>query len=283
MSYIKKRLSNIDFIFEWVFIIILCIAISYYYKNGNSYIIISGIIIVILLDIINYYKKENKSIYYNRKAIFTFFFVYIITFYQNKLFSELTAFFQSELFSKLKTFFQSKLFFKLTTLQSDVLKVIFVQLIIVILPILTCYFFKIRLKNFSWKCSFKWILITLLIFGIIFLPQLYYYGLWILKYKNFTNITDYLINVANALIFNAGFEELVFRGFAFAAIKSFELSDTKSNIIQSILFGLIHLYAVPSIIGICLHTLYGYILGKIYLSSKSLTPGILLHLLINCV
>lgn len=271
MNYLKKRLSNKDFIFEWVFIVILCIGIAYYYKNRHSYIVISGIIIVILLNILNYYKKENKSIYCNRKAVFTFFFVYIITFYQ------------SELFSKLTTFYQSKLFFKLTTLQSTLLKVIFAQLIIVILPILTCYFFKIRLKNFSWKCSFKWLLITLLIFNIIFLPQLYYDGLWILKYKNFSNVTDYMIDVVNTLIFNAGCEELVFRGFGFAAIKSFELSDVKANIIQSILFGLTHLYGVQSISGICWHILLGYIFGKIYLNSKSLTPGITLHLLVNSV
>ncbi|MGG7213475.1 CPBP family intramembrane glutamic endopeptidase [Clostridium nigeriense] len=260
LSDIKSKVQTKELILEWIFIIILCMGIVIYYEKFYiKYSSVTGISVVILLNILKFCDKDDESIFGNRKSIFTFILAYIITLYPNKIFIYLLPFIGS--------------IFTLT----------FVRIIIIILPIFSCYFWKIKLRDFNWKLSFKWLAIIIVIFFALLMPELYKYGTSLFMYRNFSSLFDYIFNIVMALIFNAGFEEIIFRGFLISALKSFQLSDTKVNIIQSILFGIPHLYLVSSPLGICWHILIGYILGKVYLNSKSLTPGIILHLLINWV
>jgi membrane protease YdiL (CAAX protease family) len=82
------------------------------------------------------------------------------------------------------------------------------------------------------------------------------------------------------------FEEVLYRGLLISGLKGFGLKDEQTNIIQAIIFGITHVISfgnVPSIF--ILHTasqiILGYVIGKVYFKTKSLTPCILLHGLID--
>lgn len=99
------------------------------------------------------------------------------------------------------------------------------------------------------------------------------------------------IFLLNAL-FNAAypgiFEEVLYRGFLISGLKGIGLSDEKCNVIQSIIFGIAHVMswgAAPKafILYTTAQAMAGYLLGKVYFKTKSLTPCILLHGLMNVI
>lgn len=86
----------------------------------------------------------------------------------------------------------------------------------------------------------------------------------------------------------------MFRGFLISGLLSFNMEKWKANIIQSVIFGLGHCFVVSKGLGFhisalaaILHTsqqmMIGYVLGKIYLKTNSLLPGIILHGLLDGV
>ena len=249
------RKSNIkEEILEVIFLIGMFVVLWQYYRYSYiSHLIVSLIIIIVLLNLLS--DNESMNIPSKRKAIFPFIYIYIL------------IFFQSTLYLKLMTLP------KIVSIQSSIIRLIIIQIIVIILPMLTCYFFSIKLTDFNWKTSFKWLVVSC----VIFID-----GFSVFKYNKFSCISDYIFDSFDALIFNASFEEVLFRGFLISLLKSFKLNNTKINIIQSIIFGLIHIYQT-SFWGLSYHILMGYVLGKLYLKSKSLTPSIILHLLINQV
>ena len=85
---------------------------------------------------------------------------------------------------------------------------------------LTCYFFSIKLTDFNWKTSFKWLVVSCVIFIILFIPKIYIDGFSVFKYNKFSCISDYIFDSFDALIFNASFEEVLFRGFLISLLKS---------------------------------------------------------------
>lgn len=137
---------------------------------------------------------------------------------------------------------------------------------------LLLYLFKINIFKFNYKTSIKWIIITLFIYFLMkttFIRTNYY-----------NNIIDFTIVILIGLIWNFGLEEIIFRGFSFSALKYYKLSDVQINIAQSIIFMLSH-YGTYDLKTSLLPALIGYLLGKLYTSSKSLTPSIILHGLYN--
>lgn len=75
-------------------------------------------------------------------------------------------------------------------------------------------------------------------------------------------------------------------GLLISALKGYELKGWKINLIQSLLFGLSHFniyisYGWLSIFMVSTQIMLGYILGKLYLKTKTLTPCILLHAMID--
>ena len=258
------RKSNIkEEILEVIFLIGMFVVLWQYYRYSYiSHLIVSLIIIIVLLNLLS--DNESMNIPSKRKAIFPFIYIYIL------------IFFQSTLYLKLMTLP------KIVSIQSSIIRLIIIQIIVIILPMLTCYFFSIKLTDFNWKTSFKWLVVSCVIFIILFIPKIYIDGFSVFKYNKFSCISDYIFDSFDALIFNASFEEVLFRGFLISLLKSFKLNNTKINIIQSIIFGLIHIYQT-SFWGLSYHIIMGYVLGKLYLKSKSLTPSIILHLLINQV
>ncbi|MPQ44394.1 CPBP family intramembrane glutamic endopeptidase, partial [Clostridium tarantellae] len=101
---------------------------------------------------------------------------------------------------------------------------------------------------------------------------------------------SFILTFLKGLIFPVIYEEILFRGFLLGTLSAFKLSKTKSNIIQSLIYGILHniIFLEPSniflaIIYTCSHSLMGYLYGKAYLKSGSITCSIVLHSLCKAI
>lgn len=154
----------------------------------------------------------------------------------------------------------------------------------------TCYPFKIRLRDFNWNITLTQILIIVFIFAGYFVPKLIINGIDIFR-LNFLfhgNVVAYVISSGVTFIQPALYEEVIYRGFLISALKGFGLDDFNINAVQAIIFGVLHFllyiqYGWVGILGTSSQILIGFILGKIYIKSKSLMPCIILHLLIDII
>lgn len=95
-----------------------------------------------------------------------------------------------------------------------------------------------------------------------------------------------MIRASFDLVFTSFREEFLFRGLLLSGLLGLGLNTSHSNTIQAILFGLIHFHHYPelgvvSIIMTVAQMMVGFILGKLYLKTKSLTPSIIFHTLWN--
>lgn len=156
--------------------------------------------------------------------------------------------------------------------------------------ILVCYLFKIKFSFFRWNIRYQDILLILIIF---LMKTVFRNGDLIIHGKaDFTHLLQSatIIKLATQsiqeMLYPGIFEELLYRGLLISGLKSFGLSDEKTNILQAVLFGLSHFisFGNASLLWL-LHTAYqiaaGYVIGKVYFKTKSLTPCILLHALGN--
>lgn len=139
--------------------------------------------------------------------------------------------------------------------------------------ILLLYLFKINIFKFNYKISIKWLALIIFMFLLI--------KTTIIKpTNNYYNILNFAVVLILGLIWNFGLEEIIFRGLSFSSLNYLKLSDTQANIIQSIFFMLSH-YGTYDLKTSLLPLLLGYLLGKLYTCSKSLTPSIIFHGLYN--
>ncbi len=150
------------------------------------------------------------------------------------------------------------------------------------MTILLGYLFKVRLKDFNWGITLKSFFIIILIF--ILLESVTIVGLQ----TESNTISFYIRNFIQKLFYPSIIEEVLFRGLFINGLLAFNKREDESNIIQSIIFGSIHILGYEEIsIGIflstCIQMFIGYILGKIYIKTKSLTPCILLHAFIDTI
>jgi hypothetical protein len=162
----------------------------------------------------------------------------------------------------------------------------FCKLAIVILIISTIfisYFWGIKITSFNYKISIRMILFTLFIYSISYLSSLF--G----RVAHLHSIYDYIIILLNSLktfIQPAFVEEYIFRGLLISGLLSFGLDSFKTNMLQSLLFGIVHINQYPQLGILCFiptiaQVLVGFILGKIYLKTNSLTPCIIFHALFD--
>lgn len=91
-------------------------------------------------------------------------------------------------------------------------------------------------------------------------------------YESGIDIALYFVQVA---ILPAIFEELVFRGITFGALKP--LGTRFAVILSAILFGMAHIYPLQSMFA----TLFGLLLGGVYVATGSLWTCVLLHFFNN--
>ncbi len=138
--------------------------------------------------------------------------------------------------------------------------------------------------NFKWRMSRSQTIGTLAI-GLVFACITI-----ILDGFRFINdfngdIVRYGLYILSIIILVAFFEEFLCRGILISALKGYQIAEWKVNIIQAFLFGILHCVRyLDKGIGVallitCYQTVIGYFFGKLYLRTKTLTPGILIHLL----
>lgn len=151
-----------------------------------------------------------------------------------------------------------------------------------LLTLSLAYLCKVKYRNLNWDVSIKELLLILLVFAPLLLVQ------------NFDHLLSrnvdffYIRNFIQQLYYPSIVEEVLFRGLLLTGLLSVHIREDRANIIQAIAFGLIHLLnhneiSIVSILLISLQTFIGYIFGKLYLKTKSLTPGIILHALIDTI
>ncbi len=158
----------------------------------------------------------------------------------------------------------------------------------VVLSIILLRITNISVKNFSWTLSKGQILGTITIAAAFICITVVFDGLRFINDFN-GDIAKFSLYVLKILVLVAFFEEFLCRGILISALKAYSLSEWKINLIQAFLFGILH-YAryIERGIGLALLTtsyqiVIGYFFGKLYFKTKTLTPGIILHLLWDIV
>lgn len=155
----------------------------------------------------------------------------------------------------------------------------------IILTVSFGYLFKIRPRDFNWSLSYKNLLAVFIIFVLV---KLSYVVVFDFDTLQGLSVSYFLRNFLQRIYYPSFVEEVIFRGFLLGGLLSIGIRQDKANIMQSIVFGLVHiLRPVPiTIIMVCstsMQIYLGYLIGKVYLSTKSLTPCIILHALIDTI
>lgn len=162
--------------------------------------------------------------------------------------------------------------------------------IIIIFTLMIPFFFNIKLSYFNYKISLSTLLYTILLFLVFLVPRILLLGDDFLRlyivYKG--NYIAYFLDFVITFIYPAYYEELLFRGLLLSGLFGLGLNNMHSNIIQSILFGILHftLYNKIGPVGVfetSIQIMLGYLLGKLYLKTNSLTPSIIFHVLLNMI
>lgn len=157
--------------------------------------------------------------------------------------------------------------------------------LLLLLTITSCYLFKIRLRDFNWSIDAKTLVVVFAVFILLKLSFIVATDLDSLKGLP----VDYFFrNFIQHIYHPSLVEEVIFRGFLLSGLLAIGMKEFKANLIQAIAFGLIH--ALPpneltliSVLSTSMQMYMGYLIGKLYLSTKSLTPCIILHALIDTI
>ncbi|WMJ22760.1 CPBP family intramembrane glutamic endopeptidase [Paludicola sp. MB14-C6] len=217
-------------------------------------------VLILITNLVNF--KSSKAIYTNRKAIASYF-----------------------LYIGIMLILAYGIFHFKSMIPKNAAWILYV--LVTLFGLFSIYAFHIRLSNFGWQFNVPTILTTILlitsILGIFFLHHS------ILQNNNFLNSSIYafLLKFLICSIYPAFIEEVIFRGVAIAWLKShIKSNDFLILTIQAVLFGAVHIFTNGGFTYVALITLFmqitlGYMLGRLYLSSRSLVPGIIVHGFIN--
>lgn len=148
------------------------------------------------------------------------------------------------------------------------------------LTIFLMYIFGVRFRDFNWSIRVIDFVVVLVIFALI-----EFYAIFIEL-----DMTPNLIfkSFILHLLYPSITEEVIFRGLLLTGLLSMGIKKSTANICQAILFGIVHInnyeyILILSLMKCSVQVFIGYIFGKLYLESKSLTPCILLHALIDTI
>lgn len=253
----KKLLIEISLILSCTIISVL---LGYY----GSIVTLSLIVLVYLL---RKSLEGSFEIYSDKKLLFIFIIVYLIL--------------------SMNVFFTAFRLYKYLGFNEEYAKGI-IKIIGLTLSLILLKVFGIRIRSFKWNMSRSQIIGSLLI-GFVFISiNIYSDGL---RFNNSFNgdISQYSLYILKTALLVAFFEEFLCRGILISALKGYQIAEWKANIIQALLFGILHCVKyLDRGIGIALlittyQILAGYFFGKLYLKTKTLMPGVLLHFLWDVV
>jgi len=282
IKFSNRNLKTITFDFTFIITGFICLYLKNkyntnpYFNNGfmypllNSFAIAVGILIIKLFPL---RLKEDKSIYVNKNGIYLSFI--LVSILQGSIYI-------------------TNYLFKLNEATLGNFYIIYALLMAIglTITIFISYFFKFRLRDFNWNISLK----ALGMIVVTFLAYIFILNLSPITKGKFAISSvfnsNFLISLSINTIINSAFpgfyEEVLYRGFLISGLKGLDLNEDISNIIQAIIFGITHFMSFGEISWISLlstaaQAMFGYLLGKVYFKTKSLTPCILLHGLIDAV
>ena len=231
----------------------------------NLSLFLLGIIIsFILIELLSKKLTNERVIYSDKKAIIPFSIEYIILY--------LVIYFISYKFygNNLKLSYG-------LLIQIFLISSLFILLLV----------FKINIKNFYWNIKFEQLIIIIVIALVIFIPTIIC-GKYSFRYVKFGNIVSYIVKILLTFIYPSMYEEVLYRGMLISGLKTYGLANDKINIVQAVLFGVMHfnLYSncgLYSILSTGMQILLGYILGRIYFKTKSLSLCVIFHTLLDII
>ncbi len=255
----KKWLSEKDFTFLEIIFCIICLTFIFIFSTIQ--LIIPGVLCIYFIFFFGD-KIENKGIkiIFGKNYLYSFILIFLL--YSLMLFSIN--------------------YYSVIERLNNLNKTRFVQFCITVLIVLG-YIFKVKFKDFNWNIRFRDIIFSFAIFSLIKVLYLYFSDIDVLKNLSF----DYFIlNFIQQLYYPSIIEEVLFRGFLFSALLTFNIRSDTANIIQALIFGFSHLLGYKDINYLSLFAPFvqifiGYLFGKMYLKNKSLSSCILLHALID--
>lgn len=160
---------------------------------------------------------------------------------------------------------------------------IVLQIIILVFLFITFKIFKMKLNNFKFNISIKTLLFSILI-GLIFV----FITLRQTVLRGPHNLLMTSFEFVDLFLFTSFHEETVYRGLLISGLKKYRIQEYNINIIQSIIFGIIHFsqygeLSILAILGTSYQVLVGLFLGELYIYTKSLMPGMIIHLFIDLI
>lgn len=248
-----------------IFFSIICLTILFV-RGYGIFKILSLIIILLFGDIA---PNSDMDIKKNKKFIYSFILVFTLYMSINAYWDYINLFNKYDSINIFRIEDYSYFLFRLP----------------VIMIIFTACIFGVKIKDFYWKLSSSSLLLVLLVWLSFEITP-------IIEYIRLNNITDFIrkiiINIPIKIYYPSVVEEVIFRGLCFSGLLAIGLGEDKSNIIQAVVFGLIHMFnyeqlSTNIILQIVPQIYTGFLIGKIYINTKSLTPCIILHALIDSI
>ncbi|WP_160675297.1 CPBP family intramembrane glutamic endopeptidase [Clostridium sp. C8-1-8] len=170
-----------------------------------------------------------------------------------------------------------------------------ISVILASLLAIIIYLSKYNKRRVPLTCRLKGVIFIIITFLLYKLPLVLLYHT--IFTNHYTSI-EFVIAILSTLIFTALTEEVIFRDFLLFGLISRGISPKSANMIQAIIFGLIHIAVnrqarlkiysgsnllICSILTCSFQVLIGYLFGKIVIKSKSIGCSVILHTLIDFI
>lgn len=282
IKFSNRNLKTVTFDFTFIITGFICLYLKNkyntnpYFNNGFLYPLLKSFAISVGILIIKLFPlrlNEDKSIYVNKNGIYLS--LLLVSILQVSIY--ITSY-----------------LFKLNEATLGNFYIIYALLMAIglTLTIFISYFFKIRLKDLNWNISLKafiMIFVTFIAYKFILnIVDITKGMVTISRVFNSSFIISLSINTVINSAFPGFYEEVLYRGFLISGLKGLGLNEDMSNIIHAIIFGITHFMSFGTISWISLlstaaQAMLGYLIGKVYFKTKSLTPCILLHGLIDAL
>jgi membrane protease YdiL (CAAX protease family) len=240
----------------YIFVILICILFF------STIMFIPALLVVTYLIIIYAYKAKTsiKNINRNTKDIKAFIIVFIT------YFVILSIFVRSGYLSNDNSFLMNTLHY-----------------LPINLTIFLMYIFGVSFKDFYWKSTFRDLLFVILLYLI--LKPLTFVVFEGLSFKSVT-LEYFTINFLYNIYYPAFIEEILFRGLLLVGLLKIGVQGDKANIIHAMFFAVVHVIDSANLsfltfLSTSIQCYIGYLFGKLYLSTRKLTPNIILHALFN--
>jgi membrane protease YdiL (CAAX protease family) len=246
-------------LWEWLIILILTIVSALLGYYGS----IVALFLIFVIYFLRRYLEGISEIYSDKKLMPVFCIIYSILF--------------------INTLLISLGLYDLLGISEGSIKTV-IKIICVLFSFILLKSFNISIRNFKWNVSRSQIISTLIIALVFTCVIIYFDGLRFIYMFN-GDILQYSLYILKTIILVAFFEEFLCRGILISGLKTYTLSEWKINIIQASLFGILHYarYIDRGVVNALLITSYqiviGCFFGRLYLKTKTLTPGIFIHLL----